>query len=136
MGFARFRNEEEIGLKLCHPFLLKVHPAAEDRSRPYIVTEFLRGCTLAHLQHQRGPLPEADVLKISGLPQKFGVPPLPQYHTLNDVMNAELNEQLSPLVSAAICETTITSAACGNPVLSDADIVAQVSAISACSQIY
>jgi serine/threonine protein kinase len=66
VGFARFRNEEEIGLRLRHPFLLRFYPGPAARSRPYIVTEFLRGCTLAHLKHQR-PLHETDVLKIVSL---------------------------------------------------------------------
>src|ERR1022692_4112497 len=46
--FSRFQREEEIGRKLDHPFILKVIPV-ENKSRPYLVTEYLRGCTLAHL---------------------------------------------------------------------------------------
>jgi serine/threonine protein kinase len=67
VGFARFRNEEEIGLRLRHPFLLTFYPVTERKGRPYLATEFLRGCTLAHLQHQKQPLGEADVLKIVSL---------------------------------------------------------------------
>jgi serine/threonine protein kinase len=47
--FARFRREEEIGLKLDHPFILKFIPVDGPKSRPYLVTEYLRGSTLAHL---------------------------------------------------------------------------------------
>lgn len=43
--FSRFQREEEIGRKLDHPFILKFLPL-ETKSRPYIVTEYLRGCTL------------------------------------------------------------------------------------------
>jgi serine/threonine protein kinase len=66
-GFARFRHEEEVGLKLSHPFLLKFYPVDGEKCRPYIATEFLRGCTLAHLAHDARPLLEADALKIVGL---------------------------------------------------------------------
>jgi serine/threonine-protein kinase len=65
--FARFRHEEEIGLKVSHPSLLKFFPVAGEKARPYIVTEFLRGCTLDHLAHDTRPLPETDALKIVGL---------------------------------------------------------------------
>jgi serine/threonine protein kinase len=66
-GFARFRHEEEVGLRLSHPLLLKFHPVAEKKCRPYIVTEFLRGCSLAHLGHDTRPFSEADALKICSL---------------------------------------------------------------------
>jgi serine/threonine-protein kinase len=64
--FARFQREEEIGSKLGHPFILKFVPVAR-KSRPYIVTEYLRGCTLAHLLHARGVLSEKDALGIARL---------------------------------------------------------------------
>jgi serine/threonine-protein kinase len=64
--YARFEREEEIGLKLNHPSLLKFIPV-ENKSRAYIVTEYLRGCTLDYIIHNRRPLPEADALKITSL---------------------------------------------------------------------
>ena len=39
-GFDRFRREEEIGLQLNHPYILKVIPV-EKKSRPYLVMEYL-----------------------------------------------------------------------------------------------
>jgi len=36
--YARFEREEEIGLRLNHPYILRFIPVEEDRSRPYIVT--------------------------------------------------------------------------------------------------
>ena len=57
--FSRFQREEEIGRKLSHPYLLKFVPV-ERKSRPYIVTEYLRGCTLAHLLEASRMLPEKD----------------------------------------------------------------------------
>jgi serine/threonine-protein kinase len=65
--FTRFRREEEIGLKLDHPYILKFIPVAGSKSRPYIVTEYLKGCTLAHLLKAMKPLPEKDALKIAAL---------------------------------------------------------------------
>ncbi len=64
--FWRFQREEEIGRKLDHPLLLKVIPV-EKKSRPYLVAEYLRGCTLAHLLDAMRPLPEKDVLRIASL---------------------------------------------------------------------
>jgi serine/threonine protein kinase len=64
--FSRFQREERIGLELNHPFILKFVPV-EDKSRPYIVTEYLKGCTLEHLLRAMKPLPEKDALKIGGL---------------------------------------------------------------------
>jgi serine/threonine-protein kinase len=64
--FSRFQREEKIGLELDHPFVLKFVPV-EDKSRPYIVTEYLKGCTLAHLLEAARPLPEKDALKLASL---------------------------------------------------------------------
>ncbi len=66
-SFARFQREEEIGSRLNHPFILKFVPVNGSRSRPYIVTEYLRGCTLAHLLGRIRPLPEKDALKFASL---------------------------------------------------------------------
>jgi len=62
--FTRFEREEEIGSKLNHPYILKFIPVA-NKSRPYIVTEYLKGYTLAHLLHNVRPLPVRDALKIT-----------------------------------------------------------------------
>ena len=62
--FSRFQREEEIGLKLDHRYLLKFIPV-EKKSRPYIVTEYLRGYTLAHLLTSVRPMPVADALKLA-----------------------------------------------------------------------
>jgi serine/threonine-protein kinase len=64
--FSRFQREEKIGLELNHPFLLKFFPA-QNKSRPYIVSEYLKGCTLEHLLRAMRPLPEKDALKLAGL---------------------------------------------------------------------
>ena len=64
--FSRFQREEKIGLELHHPFILKFVPV-ENKSRPYIVTEYLKGCTLEHMLKAMRPLPEKDALKIASL---------------------------------------------------------------------
>ena len=66
-SFARFQREEGIGCRLNHPFVLKFIPVDGRKSRPYIVTEYLSGCTLAHLLHRIRPLPEKDALKFASL---------------------------------------------------------------------
>ena len=64
--FSRFQREERIGLELNHPFVLKFIPV-ENKSRPYIVTEYLKGCTLEHTLKAMRPLPEKDALKLASL---------------------------------------------------------------------
>ena len=65
--FSRFQREEQIGQKLNHPFILKFLPAGDHKSRPCIVTEYLFGCTLAHILRSTRPLPEKDALKLASL---------------------------------------------------------------------
>lgn len=64
--FSRFQREEEVGCKLDHPFILKFLQL-EKKSRPYIVTEYLQGCTLAHLVSINRLLQEKDALGIASL---------------------------------------------------------------------
>jgi serine/threonine protein kinase len=64
--FSRFQREERIGLELNHRFVLKFVPV-ENKSRPYIVTEYLKGCTLEHMLKAMKPLAEKDALKIASL---------------------------------------------------------------------
>jgi len=63
-GFDRFKREEEIGLQLDHPHILKFVPV-EKKSRPYIVMEYLEGQTLSELLKNVRPLPEPDAVKIA-----------------------------------------------------------------------
>ena len=63
-GFDRFRREEEIGLQLDHPYILKVI-RVEKKSRPYLVMEYLEGQTLGELLKSVRPLPEPDAVKIA-----------------------------------------------------------------------
>jgi len=64
--FSRFQREEEIGSRLNHPYILKFYPVPEElRTRPYIVTEYLRGYTLSHLLASVRPIPEKDAIKLA-----------------------------------------------------------------------
>ena len=63
-GFSsRFQREENIGLTLDHPNILKILPAA-DKSRPYIVMEYLEGRTLAARLREKALLSEGEAVRI------------------------------------------------------------------------
>ena len=63
--YSRFEQEERIGLGLDHPLILRFIPV-EKKSRPYIVTEFLAGATLAQLLDSVGTMPEKDAQRLAG----------------------------------------------------------------------
>ena len=63
--FSRFQREESIGRKLRHPYILRIVPV-EEKSRPYIVMEFLRGQTLRSVMQSAERLPVKDALAIAG----------------------------------------------------------------------
>jgi serine/threonine-protein kinase len=63
-GYDRFKREEEIGLQLNHPYILKLI-SVEKKSRPYIAMEYLEGQTLSELLKSIKPLPEPDAVKIA-----------------------------------------------------------------------
>jgi serine/threonine protein kinase len=67
VSFGRFEREERIGFELSDPSLLRFIPVAAPKSRPYIVTELLDGCTLALVIHRTKPIPERDALRIASL---------------------------------------------------------------------
>ena len=62
--FSRFEREEAIGKALDHPYILHIVPV-QQKSRPYIVMEYLEGQTLRQLLRSVRPLPEADALRIA-----------------------------------------------------------------------
>ena len=63
--YSRFEREEEIGKTLDHPNILRIVPV-ENKSRPYLVMEFLQGQTLGSLLRNVKRLPVADALRIAG----------------------------------------------------------------------
>jgi len=64
VAYGRFQREERIGTALSDPGLLRFIRVGAPKSRPYIVTEFLDGCTLAYVIHCTRPVPERDALRI------------------------------------------------------------------------
>jgi serine/threonine protein kinase len=64
-AFSRFQREAEIGRRLDHPGILKIIDVDDkDKSRPYLVMEFLEGQTLEKVMQRTRPLPEGDALRI------------------------------------------------------------------------
>ena len=62
--FSRFEREESIGKKLRHPNVLRIIPV-EEKSRPYIVMEFLQGRELRSVMQTVGRMPVKDALTIT-----------------------------------------------------------------------
>jgi serine/threonine protein kinase len=62
--FDRFRREGEIGEKLDHPGVMKVFPD-DDRSRVYMVMEWVDGRLLRQVLHDSGKLPIDRAIKIA-----------------------------------------------------------------------
>src|SRR3984893_1896257 len=63
-SFARFQREEEIGELLNHPNILKFIKIP-NKSRPYIVTEYLEGKPLSTVMNEVRPLPIQDAVQIA-----------------------------------------------------------------------
>jgi serine/threonine protein phosphatase PrpC len=62
--FSRFQREEAIGAALNHPCVLRILPVQE-KSRPYIVMEYLEGQTLRQVLQGVERMPVADALAIA-----------------------------------------------------------------------
>jgi serine/threonine protein kinase len=67
VSFGRFEREARIGSALNDPLLLRFIPVDVPKSRPFIVTELLDGCTLAMVIHRTRPVPERDALRIASI---------------------------------------------------------------------
>jgi serine/threonine-protein kinase len=67
VAFGRFQREERIVSALSDPLLLRFVPMERQKSRPYIVTELLDGCTLTFVMHRTHPLPEPEALRIASV---------------------------------------------------------------------
>jgi serine/threonine protein kinase len=65
-GFERFQREQKIGEALDHPSILKFI-RVEDKSRPYLVMEFIEGETLHDVMTRGAPMAEQEVARIAGI---------------------------------------------------------------------
>jgi serine/threonine-protein kinase len=63
-AWSLFQQEEAIGRRLDHPYLLRFLPLPADKRRAYVVTEYVPGRTLADHLRTWAPLPEAEALLI------------------------------------------------------------------------
>lgn len=61
----RFRREEEAALRLDHPNLLKAFRAREEKSRVYMVLEYVDGVPLSALLREGRTLPAAQALDVA-----------------------------------------------------------------------
>jgi serine/threonine-protein kinase len=64
-AWSMFQREEEITRKLDHPYILKFLPLDTHARRPYLVTEFVPGRTLADRLAEQPVLPEGEALAIA-----------------------------------------------------------------------
>lgn len=64
-SWSIFQQEEAIGLRLNHPYVLRFLPLGANSRRTYIVTEFVPGVTLAEYLSRSAPLPELEALSIA-----------------------------------------------------------------------
>jgi len=62
--FSRFAREDQIGAELDHPSILKFYPV-KDKSRVYLVMEYLDGQTLFEVLRECRVLPEAEALSLA-----------------------------------------------------------------------
>jgi serine/threonine protein kinase len=63
--FSRFAREEQIGTTLDHPGVLKMI-RVENKSRPYLVMEYLEGKTLDKVLKEKRPFPMSEATSIAG----------------------------------------------------------------------
>jgi eukaryotic-like serine/threonine-protein kinase len=65
-AFDRFRREMEIVARLDHPGIQHSFDLGEDRTRPYLVLEYIDGVTLREIERREGRLPVARAVDIAG----------------------------------------------------------------------
>jgi serine/threonine protein kinase len=62
--FDRFKREEDIGKKLVHPGVVRVF-SDEDRSRRYMVLEWVEGRLLRQVMNEQKPFPQDRAIRIT-----------------------------------------------------------------------
>jgi serine/threonine-protein kinase len=64
-AWSLFQQEESIGQRLDHPYVLRFLRLPADKRRSYVVTEYVPGCTLADHLQRWAPLPEPEALALA-----------------------------------------------------------------------
>ena len=62
--FDRFQREEAIGIALDHPNVMRIYPQ-DDRSRVYMVMEWVEGRLLRQVMYEQGKMPTARAIGIT-----------------------------------------------------------------------
>lgn len=64
-ALARFRQEAQAAARLKHPSIVQVYDAGESAGRPFLVMEYVGGCTVGDLLQRAGKLTERNALLIA-----------------------------------------------------------------------
>jgi serine/threonine-protein kinase len=62
----RFMREAEVGLRLLHPHIVRVHARGEHEQRCFIAMEYLEGITLRRHVRGNGPMPWREAFEVAG----------------------------------------------------------------------
>ena len=63
--WEQFRREEELALRLDHPGLVRARPPRREKSRVYLVLEYVPGRSLSQVVREDGPLPPMQAVAIA-----------------------------------------------------------------------